>query len=107
MPRAIASGYELQMRAAHRLRKKLTIYVILSGAKNLSWFVLRLLNRREILRSAQNDNMKHFSAAQSVVEIASFQFPREPNHIVRGDYLIIFQHGKGLVLELPEMKSCV
>jgi hypothetical protein len=37
--------------------------VILSGAKNLSFFVFPLPNRREILRSAQNDsNGEYFSA---------------------------------------------
>jgi hypothetical protein len=35
--------------------------VILSGAKNLFFFVFLLLNRREILRSAQNDRNGEFS----------------------------------------------
>jgi hypothetical protein len=34
--------------------------VILSGAKNLSFFVFLLLDRREILRSAQNDRNGEF-----------------------------------------------
>jgi hypothetical protein len=34
--------------------------VILSEAKNLSFFVLLNLNRREILRFAQNDTTSHF-----------------------------------------------
>jgi hypothetical protein len=34
--------------------------VILSGAKNLSLFVLLYLNRREILRSDQHDGRSHF-----------------------------------------------
>jgi hypothetical protein len=34
--------------------------VILSEAKNLSWFLFSRLNRREILRFAQNDKSKHF-----------------------------------------------
>jgi hypothetical protein len=34
--------------------------VILSEAKNLSWFFFLYLNRREILRFAQNDKTRHF-----------------------------------------------
>jgi hypothetical protein len=34
--------------------------VILSEAKNLSLFLLQYLNRREILRFAQNDRTNHF-----------------------------------------------
>jgi hypothetical protein len=34
--------------------------VILSEAKNLSFFVLLRLNRREILRFAQNDKIDYF-----------------------------------------------
>jgi len=38
--------------------------VILSGAKNLSSFYVRTKNKeKEILRSAQNDNRRQFSAA--------------------------------------------
>jgi hypothetical protein len=35
--------------------------VILSEAKNLSLFLFLYLNRREILRFAQNDKTRHFS----------------------------------------------
>ncbi len=34
--------------------------VILSEAKNLSWFLFLCLNRREILRFAQNDRTRPF-----------------------------------------------
>jgi hypothetical protein len=34
--------------------------VILSEAKNLSWFLFLYLNRREILRFAQNDKARPF-----------------------------------------------
>jgi hypothetical protein len=43
--------------------EKMTCSVILSEAKNLCLFVLSCLNRREILRFAQNDNVLSFSAA--------------------------------------------
>jgi hypothetical protein len=39
---------------------KVSDSVILSGAKNLSFFVFLLLDRREILRSAQNDKNGEF-----------------------------------------------
>jgi hypothetical protein len=47
----------------HRLRKKRLCFVILSEAKNLSLFLFLYLNRREILRFAQNDRVLIFSAA--------------------------------------------
>ena len=34
--------------------------VIVSEANNLSWLLFRYLNRREILRFAQNDRTRHF-----------------------------------------------
>jgi hypothetical protein len=40
--------------------EKVFYSVILSGAKNLSFFVCLLLDRREILRSAQNDRNGEF-----------------------------------------------
>jgi type II secretory pathway pseudopilin PulG len=43
--------------------KKMTFSVILSEAKKLSLFVLLYLNRREILRFAQNDSVFSFFAA--------------------------------------------
>jgi hypothetical protein len=47
--------------AASKGAEKPTIDVILSEAKNLAFFVFPpLLNRREILRFAQNDRIKHF-----------------------------------------------
>jgi hypothetical protein len=42
--------------------EKVFYSVILSGAKNLSFFVFLLLDRRAILRSAQNDKNGEFFA---------------------------------------------
>jgi hypothetical protein len=50
---------------ASQAAEKMTYPVILSEAKNLSLFVLLHLNRREILRFAQNDSVLSFSAACS------------------------------------------
>jgi hypothetical protein len=43
----------------------MSCFVILSEAKNLSLFLILHLNRREILRFAQNDSALSFSAAYS------------------------------------------
>jgi hypothetical protein len=45
---------------AKQAAEKVFYSVILSGAKNLSFFVFLVLNRREILRSAQNDRIGEF-----------------------------------------------
>ena len=46
--------------------------VILSEAKNLSWFLLLKLIRREILRFAQNDGFLSLSAACKAVPQKEF-----------------------------------
>jgi hypothetical protein len=46
--------------AAKQVEEERSIPVILSGAKNLSFLAFIQLNRRKILRSAQNDRMKCF-----------------------------------------------
>ena len=48
---------------AREVAEKITYSVILSEAKNLSLFVPLSVNRREILRFAQNDSVLSFSAA--------------------------------------------
>jgi hypothetical protein len=53
-----------QGRRLHRLLKKL-FFVILGEAKNLSLFLFLCLNRREILRFAQNDSVWGFTATSS------------------------------------------
>jgi hypothetical protein len=48
------------VRAALQAAENVVFCVILSEAKNLSFFVLLQLNRREILRFAQNDRNRGF-----------------------------------------------
>ena len=52
--------------------EKLVYFVILSEAKNLSFFVFLYLNRREILRFAQNDKIITFSLACLAAETPDF-----------------------------------
>ena len=47
---------------AQQAPEEMLFFVILSEAKNLSWFVLVYSNRREILRFAQNHNVLRFFA---------------------------------------------
>jgi hypothetical protein len=51
---------QLGLQRLHRLPKKVFYAVILSGAKNLSFFAFLPLNLREILRSAQNERKNYF-----------------------------------------------
>jgi hypothetical protein len=51
------------MAQASQAAEKMSCFVILSEAKNLSLFLCLYLNRREILRFAQNDSVLSFSAA--------------------------------------------
>jgi hypothetical protein len=53
------------MAQASQAAEKMSCFVILSEAKNLSLFLCLYLNRREILRFAQNDSVLRFSAACS------------------------------------------
>jgi hypothetical protein len=59
--------------------------VILSEAKNLSLFLFLYLNRREILRIAQNDKTRHFvrtlfSHAVKHAEQMRLERPRKSSH---------------------------
>ena len=74
----------------NRLRKNQNA-VILSEAKNLSWFVLLYLHRREILRSAQNDrNESFFRSLKNLSYLKTLQHSfageisvRQPNRAAR------------------------
>jgi len=61
---------------ASQSAKKIPGIVILSEAKNLSWFLIRRLhcNRREISRFAQNDNFLSFSAVCSVMPFVAVHY---------------------------------
>jgi hypothetical protein len=58
---------------ASQAAEKMSCSVILSEAKNLSLFLFLYLNRREILRFAQNDRGLSFSAASSACGFWSLQ----------------------------------
>jgi len=78
--------------------------VILSEAKNLSLFFFLYLNRREILRFAQNDKTKHFFRSLFSVIFRIFRKFNGPSGSI-SEWAVFFS--RNLSMDYVAKRSCV